>query len=202
MPILNAKNSMFTIWFPPNFFYPSVVKRYDPVIKRLKLPYQTIEDFFNASIQAVTFPSVELYNPEQQQSQFRIGYKPGKELEPIFEKNLDITIKLSEGFISYWILFEQIEEFLRYDNEEKGVFWPSMYISFLDHHGFELLIFEFEKIIPRNLTSFDISYSSTAAEFNTYTLGLRYNRFNIKRRINSENYNVGNSISTIFPMPE
>jgi len=193
MPILNAKNNMFTIWFPPHFFYPSIVKKWEPVIKRLKLPYQTIDDFFNASIQSITMPAVELPTPTQQQSQFEIAYKGGKELEPVFSKTMDVVFKLSEGFITYWIIFEQIEEFLRYDNEEKGVFWPSMYVSFLDLHGFELIAFEFNKIVPTGLSQFDVSYATTAADFNTFTLGLRYNRFNIKRRIDDANYDVNNS---------
>ena len=180
MPILNAKSNMFTIWFPPNFFYPSVVTKWEPIIKRLKLPYQTIEDFFNASIQSVTMPPMDLNVLIQQQSQFEIGYKGGKELEAIFDKNLDVTFKLSEGFITYWIIFEQIQEFLKY--QEGNVFWPPMYVSFLDMHGFELVAFEFEKIVPTGLSQFEVSYATTAAEFNTFTLGIRYNRFKIKNR--------------------
>ncbi|HUT80602.1 MAG TPA: hypothetical protein VMZ29_05295 [Candidatus Bathyarchaeia archaeon] len=191
--ILNAKNNMFTIWFPPHFFYPSIVKKWEPVVKRLKLPYQTIEDFFNASIQSLTFPALELPTPTQQQSEFIIAYKGGKELEPTFDKTMEVVFKLSEGFITYWIIFEQIEEYLRYDNEEKGVFWPSMYVSFLDMHGFELVAFEFNKIVPTGLSQFDVSYATTAADFNTFSLNLRYNRFNIKRRIDDASYSVGNS---------
>ena len=178
MSILNAKSSMFTIWFPPNFFYPSIVKKWEPIIKRLKLPYQTIEDFFNAAIQSITMPAIDLRSVSQQQSQFKIEYKGGKELEPIFDKTLDVTFKLSEGFITYWIIFEQIEEYLKYN--EGNVFWPSMYVSFLDMHGFELVTFEFKQIVPTGLSSFDVSYATTAADFNTFTLGLRYNRFKIK----------------------
>ena len=188
MPILNAKANMFTIWFPPHFFYPSIVKKWEPVIKRLKLPYQTIEDFYNASIQSISMPPLSLPTPEQQQSQFKIAYKGGKELEPVFEKTLDVVFKLSEGFITYWIIFEQIEEYLKY--QEVNVFWPAMYVSFLDMHGFELVAFEFNKIVPTSLSSFDVSYATTAADFNTFTLGLRYNRFNIKRRIDDANYDV------------
>jgi hypothetical protein len=57
-----------------------------------------------------------------------------------------------------------------------------MFVSFLDHHGFELVSFTFEKIIPTALSQFDISYAQTAAEFNTFTMNLRYNRFKIKRQ--------------------
>ena len=188
MPILNAKANMFTIWFPPNFFYPSVVKNWEPIVKRLKLTYNTVEDFFNASIQSVSIPAVDLNTVMQQQSQFKITYKGGKELEPVWEKNIDVTFKLAEGFITYWIIFDQIEEFLRYKVDDTGVFWPSMYVSFLDHHGFELVAFEFNKIVPSGLSSFDVSYATTAADFNTFTLGLKYNRFNIKRRTTDETY--------------
>ncbi len=112
--ILNAKQSMFTIWFPPNFFYPSVVKKWEPVIKRLKLPYENIEDFFNSAIQNVTIPAMTLPAVAQQQTQFEQKYRGGKELEPVFQRTLDVTFKLSEGFITYWIIFDQIEEYLRY----------------------------------------------------------------------------------------
>jgi hypothetical protein len=186
--ILNAKHNMFTIWFPPHFFYPEVVKKWDPVVKRLKLPYESTEDFFNASIQSITMPSIDLAPVQQQQSQFPIIYKGGKELEPIFEKKLDVTFKLSEGFITYWILFDQIEQYMTY--QEGNVFWPSMYVSFLDLHGLELVAFEFKQLVPTSLTQFEVSYATTAADFNTFSLGLKYNRFNIERRTTSETYSI------------
>lgn len=187
--ILNSLNNQFVVRFPKGFFYPEIVSRWTPVVNRLKLPYETLEDFINATVQSVTFPSVELPAPTQPQGQFPIMYRPGKEMEPLVEKNLTVTFKLSEGFISYWIIFEQIEKFQEYG--ETLPFWPPMYVSFLDHHGFELVAFSFEKIIPLNLGQFEISYAQTAAEFNTFTLLLRYNRWQINRRINDENYTVG-----------
>jgi len=188
MGIMNAKNNMFTIWFPPNFFYPKVLETWTPVIKRMKLQYQTVEDFFNASIQSVSIPAVDLNTVTQQQRQFEVTYRGGKELEPVFEKTLDVTFKLAEGFVTYWIIFDQIEEYLIYKEDE--VFWPAMYVSFLDHHGLELVAFEFNKIVPTGLSNFDVSYATTAAEFNTFTLGLKYSRFNIKRRTTDDTYSI------------
>jgi hypothetical protein len=189
--ILNSLNNQFVVQFPKGFFYPDIVERWTPVVQRLKLPYQTLEDFINACVQSITFPSVELNPAIQPQGQFPIGYRPGKELEPLIDKNLTITFKLSEGFISYWIMFEQIEIFQLYSATVP--FWPPMYVSFLDHHGFELVAFSYEKIIPTNLTQFEISYAQTAAEFNTFSMSIRYNRYNIKRRIDDENYTRSNS---------
>jgi hypothetical protein len=184
MSILNAKLNMYAVWFPKDFFYPEVRERWSPVVKRLKLQYQSLEDFFNASVQAVTFPEVRLEPVIQPQSQFSIRYRGGKELEPILDKMITVTFKLTEGFITYWMLFEQIEAFMKY--KDTSPFWPSMYISFLDHHGYEILVFEFKKIIPISLSQFNINYASVAADFNTFTLNLAYNRYNMISRLNNE----------------
>ena len=186
--ILNARNNMFLIHFDKSFFYEEIYKKWNPVVKRLKLPYEDMSDFITACIQSISFPAIDLTPVEQQQQQFRIAYRSGKELEPVFDKNLTITFKLSEGFICYWILFEQIERFLNYS--QTVPFWSPLYISFLDNNGFELVAFEFNKIIPTNLSQFNVSYATTAAEFNTFTMGLRYNRFTIKRRIDDANYEI------------
>lgn len=189
MSILNAKLNQYAIWFPKNFLYPQVIERWTPVVKRLKLQYETLEDYINATVQSVTFPEILLPPVEQQQSQFRIKYRGGKELEPILDKNLTVTFKLTEGFITYWMLFDQIDLFQMYAETEP--FWPSMFVSFLDHHGFELMAFEFQKIIPLGLSQFNVSYATVAAEFNTFTLSLAYNRYKITRRVSNEVYTPG-----------
>ena len=191
MSILNSKLNMFQVWLPKNFFYPEIDKRWTPVVKRLKLQYQTLEDFVNATIQGVTFPEMVLAPVSQPQTMFDIKYRGGKELEPILDKNLVVTFKLIEGFITYWMLFEQIELYQKY--LATNPFWPSMYISFLDHHGFELVVFEFEKIVPTGMSRFDVNYSTVAADFNTFTLNLTYNRFKIVRRLDENNYTAGKS---------
>lgn len=187
--LLNALQNQFLIRFPKSFFYTEIHDKWTPVIKRLKLPYESLEDFMNAAVQSLNFPAIDLPIQEQPQQQFRIAYRPGKELEPLFDKNITLTFKLSEGFITYWILFEQIELFIEV-YEVKTPFWDPMYVSFLDHHGFEIVAFSFEKIIPTAMSQFNISYATTAAEFNNFTLNLRYNRFKIKRRIGDDNYDI------------
>ena len=186
MSILNAKLNQFAIWLPQDFFYPEIRERWTPVVKRMKLQYQSLEDYVNATIQSVNFPEVTLPIISQDQTMFQIKYRGGKELEPILDKNLTITFKLAEGFVSYWMFFEQIELFQQYS--DKKPFWPSMYVSFLDHHGFELMTFEFKKIIPTGLSQFNISHASVASDFNTFSMNLRYNRYTITRKLNAGSY--------------
>ena len=77
-----------------------------------------------------------------------------------------------------------MEKFVEYNDTVP--FWPPMYVSFLDHHGFELISFTFQKIVPTSLSQFDLSYAQTAAEFNTFSMNLRWNRYDIKRRVEED----------------
>ena len=60
--ILNSLNNQFVIRFPKSFFYPEIHAKWTPVVKRLKLPYENLEDFINASVQSLAFPSIESIN--------------------------------------------------------------------------------------------------------------------------------------------
>ena len=80
--VLNNKPQMFTVFFPSNFFYPEVNKKWELIIEKMRLPYQSIDDFMNAQIQSVTFPSLNLDTSQQQRGQYDVVYTTGKELEP------------------------------------------------------------------------------------------------------------------------
>jgi len=167
------------------------MKKWTPIIKRMKLPYLSVEDFINASLQSISFPEMSLNNTEQMVKHLPVPHRQAKDIESTINKDLRLTFKLAEGFISYWILYEQIEEFHKY--KYNIPFWPPMYLSFLDHYGFELVVFSFEKIIPTALSSLELSYSTTLADFKTFELGLKYTRYKIKRRVDEENYDINNS---------
>lgn len=177
--ILNAKQNQFAIYFPKHFFYPEVIDKWSPIIQRFKLPFKEVSDYVNSTIQSIAWPSLDFPIVEQQQSQFNTKYKAGKEMEPLFDKTMTVTFKLSEGFVSYWIWFDQIAKFLEYANQ-KPCFMDPLFVSFLDNNGFALMDFNFKELTPSNLSQFEISYSNVVADFSTISVTFKYNRFDIK----------------------
>ena len=189
--VLNNKTQMFTVFFPSNFFYKEVKKRWEPIIEKMRLPYQSIDDFMNAQIQSVTFPSLNLDTSQQQRNQYEIVYPTGKELEPSMSKDLSITFKLVESYISYFIMLDQIDIYLHYANvnkeideyiggEKKSCWMEPIHLAFLTDQGFELTKFIFSEITLTSLSELNLSYSAQAAAYNTFTLGLHYNKFDLK----------------------
>ena len=186
--VLNNKPQMFTVFFPSNFFYQEVKEKWEPIIERMRLPYQSIDDFMNAQIQSVTFPNVTIDIGTQQRNQYEVAYPGGKELEPMISKDLTITFKLTESYISYFIMWDQIDTYLHYYDpgtaenlENKKACWMEpIHLAFLSDAGFQLTEFRFEHITPTGLGELNLSYAATAASYNTFSLSLKYNRFVLK----------------------
>lgn len=180
--VLNNNPQMFTVFFPSNFFYEAVCKKWDPIINRMNLPYQTTCDFMNKQIQAIRFPSVNFEMSDQQRGQYEVMYPGGKELEPLIDKNLQITFKLSESYISYWILWDQVDIYLHYGdrvNPREPIWMEPVHLAFLNDAGFQLMEFHFREIVPTNMSEINLSYAATAASYNTFTWTLHYNVFDI-----------------------
>lgn len=185
MSALNNKPQMFTAFFPSNFWYPEVVSKWEPLVRRMMLPYDTLEDFMNQQIQQVTFPDINIPIATQERQQYEIGYQYGGELETGISKNLTFTFKLTESYLSYWIIWDQVDRYLHQYNDGMGrvnrppIYMEPVTVGFLADNGIQLMEFTFSQIVPVSIGSLNLSYSATVASYNTFTWNLRYNYFDI-----------------------
>lgn len=172
--ILNNRTQLFSFYFPSNYFFPEINEKYATYLKRMNLPFESCEDFINSCIQSVNFPKVNIPNASQQHGQYTMEYTTGKELDAIIEKELTITFKLTDSYLSYWIIRDQIEAYLKYGSI-KNIFWNPLYLTFLSSAGYEINTFEFSQVTPISLSELDLSYKAEIAQYNTFTLTLHYN---------------------------
>lgn len=181
--VLNNKPQMFQFFFPSNFFYPYVEERWTPYIEKMKLPYMTVTDFINNQVQSLTFPSTSIESSMQQREQYDVAYTSGKELEQLISKNINVTFKLTESYISYFIFWDQIDYYLHYkDGKEKYVSpWMEPFqLTFMTDAGFGSITYIFNEISPTNISDINLSYAASVASYNTFSVSFRYNNFIIK----------------------
>ena len=179
--ILNSKNNNFVIRFPQNFFYPTVVDKYTTYLKRLPTPYESIADYMSASIQSVTFPALNADTVEQILYEEPVTAKGGKRFERYLDRQITLTLKSYEGWINYWIFFDQMFAYWDLDNKEK--YLPELTLSFLDHTGFEFVAINFQQIVMSGMSELELNYASNTAEFRNFTVNLKYNYIRIMKRL-------------------
>ena len=185
--LLNPLSQNFVIWFPANFFYSEVVKLWTPVFKRMFLPYLTIEDMFNSQITNLSFPSVNSNTVTQQNQNYQITKRSGRQLDQEMNKELTLTIKLSESYMTYFIARQQMDLYLKYGANQKALYFPPINVTILDEGGFENITYTYYQLTPTNLSDFDLSYAAKPGSFNTFTWSFKYNYFDIYYRDNSGN---------------
>ena len=185
--LLNPLSQNFVIWFPANFFYSEVVKLWTPVFKRMFLPYLTIEDMFNSQITNLSFPSVNSNTVTQQNQNYQITKRSGRQLDQDMNKDLTLTIKLSESYMTYFIARQQMDLYLKYGANQKALYFPPINVTILDEGGFENITYTYYQLTPTNLSDFDLSYAAKPGSFNTFTWGFKYNYFDIYYRDDSGN---------------
>ena len=182
--LLNPLSQNYVIWFPANFFYNEVVTLWKPVFKRKFLPYLTIEDMFNAQITQISFPSISVSNVTQGLQNYQITKRSGKQLDHSMSKDITLTIKLSESYMTYFIARQQMDLYFQYGHGHgiKNLYMSPLNVTILDEGGFENITYTYYQLTPQSLSDFDLSYSAKLGNFTTFTWGFKYNYFDIYYR--------------------
>lgn len=185
--LLNNLAQQFVVSFDYNTFYPDVEKTWMPLLKRMSMPFMSIEDFINFNIQSINFPSLNTQNVTQQIGQYQITKRGGKELDQVMDKTFQLTIKLTESYISYFICREQYEYFLKMVDVQE-LYFPPITITLLDDGGFETISYKYHQLTPTTLSDINLSYVARIGTYNSFTWGFTFNYFDMWYRDTNGKY--------------
>lgn len=178
--LLNPLHQNFVIWLSPNFFYQDVIKVYQPLMKRLYLPYVTLEDLFNSQITQISFPSLSFKTVHQQLQNYELTKRGGKQLDQYMTKTITLTVKLSESYLTYFMLRQQFELYYKIGRQYKcDLYMPPINVTILDDGGLDTISYTYYQLTPVALSDFDLSYAAKPGAFNTFTVQFAFNYFDI-----------------------
>lgn len=145
------------------------------------MPYESIHDYLTASVQSISFPSLSVESVEQTLYEDPHTSKGGRRFETYLDRSITISFKTYEGYINYWIMFDLFRAFYDLDNKEE--YLTDINLTFLDHTGFEFITIDFNQIVLTGLSELELNYSSSTAEFRTFTATFKYNYLKIQKRL-------------------
>lgn len=177
--ILSNLSQQFVIYVGHNFFYPEITARWLPVIKRLSLPYLTVEDFMNAQIQTINFPSLNIPDVTQKMGSYKISKRGGFTTEQKMAKDINLTFKLTESYISYFIIREQIDLYYSFSRDFENLYWDPITIDLLDDSGHAIITYQELQITPTSLSELSLSYAARMGSYQTFTVNAKFNFFDI-----------------------
>jgi len=135
-------------------------------------------DFINYSIQGVNIPGISFDPVEQSPNDGTITYKRGLlPIQNLIDRQLSVEMQLMDGFINYWILTDTLLYY--YDRSNKESYIDDFKLQILDAEGIHLISAVFEKPILYSIGELNLNMSSNVADFNTFQVDFRYNKFNL-----------------------
>lgn len=176
--LLNNLSYQFCIYFDVNTFYPTIERVWLPVLKKMSIPYMSVEDFINSQIQTFNFPGVNSNNVSQQIGLYNVKKRPGFQMDQLMQKEFSISFKLTESYITYFIMRQQYEMFLKLIEVQELYFAP-ISVSLLDSEGNETISYKYHQVTPKSISALDLNYVTKLADFHTFDMSFDYNYFDI-----------------------
>jgi len=181
--LLNNRQNSFIFTLPKGYFSKELEEKYRLYVERMPIPYDTLRDFMNSTIQQISFPSLRSVDSVEQTRPggFKQHYKSATNIQNLISRDFNVTFKLGEGMINYWIMYESMLEFLDFQNKKE--YLPDMTLRLLDNEGVIMSSIEFEQSIYTSLSEVQLNYSSTTPQFSTFSVGYKCNYVKIKLEI-------------------
>lgn len=172
--ILNARANSFYFVFPKGFFPSGVQDKYFQYIKSQSIPYDTLTQYMNSTIQSVSFPSLQVDNVTQTRPLGKtITYQSATPIQNMFSQGFNVTFRMAEGFINYFVMLETMLEHLNFKNP--NLFVENLPLQILDNNGNVVVTAKFKGVTIASLSELTLNYTQNNPTATSFSAGFNYN---------------------------
>lgn len=176
--ILNARANSFYFVFPKGFFPSGVQDKYFQYIKSQSVPYDTLTQYMNSTIQSVSFPSLAATSVTQTRPLGKtITYQSATPIQNMFSQGFSVTFRMAEGFVNYFVMLETMLEHLNFKNPE--LFVENLPLQTLDNNGNVITTIQFKGVTIASLSELTLNYTQNAPTATSFSAGFNYNYLSI-----------------------
>ncbi len=176
--ILNARANSFYFVFPKGFFPLDIQDKYFEYIKGQSIPYDTLTQYMNSTIQSVTFPSLQASSVTQTRPLGKtITYQSASPIQNMFSQGFNVSFRMAEGFINYFVMLETLLEHLNFKNRD--LFVENLPLQVLDNNGNVISTIQFKGVTINSLSELNLNYTQNTPQVTNFTIGFNYNYLTI-----------------------
>lgn len=186
MIAMNPQFNLFKFEIPSDFFKSEIIEKYDEWLDIEPRNVSKMSSAVNQSIQTITLPSFGLDPIVQQQpavgGAIEVSSTSASPFESLIEdKNFSITMKHTNGFMTYFLM---LEHYIQYAENTNGVTAdfskvPDMPLQITDVHRNILFNFTFQGVTFTGLDELELSKALVQSEFTTFQVRFRFNSYKL-----------------------
>lgn len=177
--LLNSKFSNFLFTFPVDFFPKEITEKYSEVFNRSNVIFSKLTDYMNYTIQAVSWPAINLETVQQEYETTTKTYKGGKNAERYVDRTIDVTFKTTDSYLNYFVMQDTLFHYWKLGVTDE-LFLPDLSLQILDHYGNRTLTMILRDTVLSGLSALELSYASNLPEFKTFNTTFNFRKIDYK----------------------
>jgi len=183
--ILTQRQHTFLILFPKTFFSDALKENFKFYREQLKLPYENIDDYLSSTIQSVDFPGWNMKKATQvRKLGARQDFKNATPVKDLMDRNFSIQFKLSDGFLNYFMFYNNAIEYLDFRN--KKMYFDDFKFLLLNNEGYMIGTIDFRQLILTGMSKVKLDYSNMERGNNIFTADFNFNDWDIELYYNDQ----------------
>jgi len=128
----------------------------------------------NSTIQSVSFPSLQVDNVTQTRPLGKtITYQSATPIQNMFSQGFNVTFRMAEGFINYFVMLETMLEHLNFKNP--NLFVELLPLQILDNNGNVIVTAKFKGVTIASLSELTLNYTQNNPTATSFSAGFNYN---------------------------
>ncbi len=177
--LLNPKLNSFYFNFPKGFFTERVTQKYQKYIEKQPIPFDTVAQYVNSTIQSIGIPGLTIDSVEQiRPLGKKISYKSATPVQDLFTQEFTIGFRNVDGFINYFIMMDAIVDFLNFGNPD--LFIQDLPVRIMDSEGNVVVSVTFQEVIFTSFSNIDLNFTNNNPQYQAFSLGFKCNYIDIK----------------------
>lgn len=176
---LSSQSSQFVFNLSSDFLPPDLVDRYQPILEKNWVQYESVIDYLSSTIKSVNFPGISFdlnkqILPRGKERQF----KPAKNVQDIASTHdLTVTFRSVDSDLNYWLMFDIVTKHYL-DTEHQFV--NPFTITCLDIKRDAIYVIRFYEIIIKSLQENTFNYTQQKVQAKDFTMTFHFNFYDIE----------------------
>lgn len=180
--IINSRSANFIFTFPKNFYSKSVLDKWEPYVKRLPLPYDTVESYMSSTIQSVTFPGINMEPVTQTRTLGKKQeFRNSVPIADLWNREITVDFATKDAYANWWIFLENIlDNHLNFSAAPSANYLEDpLAMRFISQEGYVVQTIMFKGVYFKSIGDLAMSYSDNSPEYRNFSVTLGFYKLDL-----------------------
>lgn len=174
---LSTISNQFQFNLPSDFLPPGIEAKYEPMLRKNHVVYNSVLDYLNSTILEIILPGLNFNFSTQVKKRKKIRSKAAENIYDTFNNEVEIVFRSADANFNYLIMLNAVTA-SRLDLDRPND--PDMFLFVVDTYSDVLMKVTFRSVMLKSLSEARFGYAKNEAQDNTFTLTFTFNYIDVE----------------------